>query len=163
SSGIWGGMSSGWPPGSRISARPTGAPGSEGGMPDTVRRPSGGRADDRDEVVGGDTLEPADERAALVEDAVAVRERRHVVGDDRADDVTVRVEDEDARGVADAVRVADGAARGRRQLDPREGALTRQAGRGEPHRLPVGHADKAEMREQLDDPRASRGDGSRGI
>src|SRR6266550_357615 len=103
SSGLW--MRSGSPAGSRISARPTGAPGSEGAMPDTVRRPSGGCADDRDEVVGGDTLEPADERAAFVEDAVAVRERRHVVRNDRVDEVTVRVEDEEARGVAGAVRI----------------------------------------------------------
>src|SRR6267378_1786440 len=109
------------------------------------------KADKVDQQLRRHPRDAAHYRSRLVEDAVAVGDRRDVVGDDRADEIAVLVEDEVARGVPALVDVADHRTRRGRELDADKPALPAEARRGDLDRLPVRHADEAEVRVHLDD------------
>src|SRR5207247_9689943 len=64
---------------------------------------SGGAANKSDEEVRRDPLGATDDGAPLIQNPVAVRERRHVVGHDRAHQIPVRGGGEIARCVTRAV------------------------------------------------------------
>src|SRR5438094_2444970 len=104
-----------------------------------------------DEELRGHPRDAAHDRAGLIEDPVAVRDRGDVVGDDRASEIAVLVEDQVARRVAALVHLADHRTRGRRELHTHESALPAQGRRRDLDGLPVRHTDEAEIRVHLDD------------
>src|SRR2546428_3928663 len=115
------------------------------------RRASAREANEVDQKLRGHPRDAAHDRAGLIEDAVAVGDRRDVVGDDRASEIAVLVEDQVARRVAALVHVADHRTRGRRELHAHESAVAVQGRRRDLDGLPVRHADEAEIRVHLDD------------
>src|SRR5438552_1756786 len=108
------------------------------------------KANEVDEELRGHPRDAAHDRASLIEDAVAVRDRGDVVGDDRASEIAVLVENQVARRVAALVHVADHRTRGRRELHAHESALAAQGRCRDLDCLPVRHADEAEIRVHLD-------------
>src|SRR5205823_4976358 len=125
------------------------------------RRASTCEANEVDQQLGGHARDAAHDGAGLVEHAITVGDRRDVVGDDRANEVAVLVEDQIARGVTALVHIADHGARRGRKLHPDESALPAEGCRGDLDGLPVGHADEAEVRVHLDDHRLAALDQAR--
>src|SRR5207249_2219498 len=114
---------------------------------------SAAEADEVDEELRCHAGRTAHDRAGFVQHAVAVRDGRDVVGYDRSHEVPMLIEDEIAWGVAALVELADRRARRRRELRANEPALAAESGRRDLDALPVGHADEAEVRVELDDDR----------